>query len=45
MLYEKITSGQYKISDKQYRVPLTDEQKAGFIKRGVPEVFVTDLVM
>ncbi len=45
MLYEKIISGQYKISDKQYSVPLTDEQKAGFTKRGVPEVFVTDLVM
>ncbi|MBQ8604413.1 MAG: hypothetical protein IJ410_06195 [Oscillospiraceae bacterium] len=42
-LYAEIDDGLYTLSNKEFTVPLTDEQKMELAERGVPQMFVTDI--
>jgi len=42
-LYHDIAGGKYTIGNGQYKIPLTKVQKYKFMKKQIPEVFLTDL--
>ena len=42
-LYSKIADGEFVVTDRIYQIPLSNEQKKDLARRGVPEVFITDL--
>lgn len=43
-LYAEIDDGLYTLNSKEFTVPLTDKQKKELVERGVPQVFVIDII-
>lgn len=43
-LYAEIDNGLYTLNNKEFTVPLTEEQKMELAERGVPRMFVTDII-